>query len=272
MRYSTPRCAASKLSLLAFLLLGSIPAFAAPPDYTMLPPTVYGSKSGCGSTTSILTYNGYAVQNGSPLATGSSAINCLTNGPTLDPATGDIIVNENWYPDQALEINSNQIWKSVTSGDSTLYFQYSAPGGPVQIGAPGGGNNLLVNGDINTSGTLTINGTGIAGNSCSPNGTLSNDGSGKILDCVNGVWQVFGKPTLTQTETVRLEQYRISGSEATQTSNQVHDLCTLSGVSAYSGQFWGQCIISGNPGQKWTIDVADYKADITCWMSCYDFQ
>jgi hypothetical protein len=74
------------------------------------------------------------------------------------PFTQTITVNQNWTPgDQALSINSNQIWKSVTTGDPSLYFQWSAPGSPVQIGGNGGlatGNDLVVHGGVMTMGTI----------------------------------------------------------------------------------------------------------------------
>ncbi len=47
---------------------------------------------------------------------------------------------------QAISINSNQIWKSGTAGDATLYLQYNTPNGNVMIGGSGGSTALLVNG------------------------------------------------------------------------------------------------------------------------------
>jgi hypothetical protein len=54
-----------------------------------------------------------------------------------------IYVNAGWNPAQALAINSNQIWKAVTTGDSSLYFQWSVPGGAVVVGGQNGATNNL---------------------------------------------------------------------------------------------------------------------------------
>jgi hypothetical protein len=57
---------------------------------------------------------------------------------------GAIYVNEGWVGGpQELAINSNQIWKSVTTGDPNLYLQYSNPNGAVVIGGQEGANNDL---------------------------------------------------------------------------------------------------------------------------------
>ncbi len=140
--------ALSKRSLLycvaAILLSLSNAVYAAgttpPTNIEMLPPT--NASGVCPSG-----YNQALIFTGNP----NGAINCVPL--SMDPVTGnftsDLVVNENWSPDQALEINSNQIWKSVTKGDSTLYFQYNNPGGAVEIGGSGSGNNLIVNGFLN---------------------------------------------------------------------------------------------------------------------------
>jgi len=65
------------------------------------------------------------------------------------PATfgGTITVDEGLSPSQALTINSNQIWKSVTTGDKNLYLQYNTEGGHVVIGDNvGAANHLYVQG------------------------------------------------------------------------------------------------------------------------------
>lgn len=64
-------------------------------------------------------------------------------------STGNLIVNQGWSPAQELSINSNQIWKSQTAGDSGLYLQWSNPGGAVNVGGQSGAtNNLNVYGGI----------------------------------------------------------------------------------------------------------------------------
>ncbi|MBT3071414.1 hypothetical protein KKP04_11120 [Rhodomicrobium sp. Az07] len=52
-------------------------------------------------------------------------------------------INEGWSPAQELAINSNQIWKSITAGDSSLYFQWSNPGGAVVVGGQSGATNNM---------------------------------------------------------------------------------------------------------------------------------
>ena len=75
--------------------------------------------------------------------------------------SGTIVVNGNVNTNGALVvdggggqgvvINSNQIWKSPLTADPTLYLQYSAEGGPVQIGdGAGAANPLYVYGEIYT--------------------------------------------------------------------------------------------------------------------------
>jgi hypothetical protein len=156
------------LSLLGVLFLAPTHAFAE--NAQMLPPT-QGAGSVCDFSGSavpqILTYNGNAVANGT-IATSVSAINCIKHF-TVD-STGNITsvltINQNWNPDQAISINSNQIWKSIATGDPALYLQYSNPGGEVSIGgAPGAKNDLAVHGYVNVS---SVNGEGgtinLAGN------------------------------------------------------------------------------------------------------------
>ncbi len=58
--------------------------------------------------------------------------------------SGGLTINQNWSPAQALTISSNNIWKSQTAGDSTLYLQYNVSNGAVTIGGSGTNNNLNV--------------------------------------------------------------------------------------------------------------------------------
>jgi hypothetical protein len=72
------------------------------------------------------------------------------------PFTKAITINEDWKPDQGLSINSNDIWKSTTIGDSSLYLQYGAPGAAVVVGGdPGATNHLYVFGGLETYKALT---------------------------------------------------------------------------------------------------------------------
>jgi hypothetical protein len=74
---------------------------------------------------------------------------------------GAIAVNEGWVPDgQEMMINSNQIWKSVTTGDPSLYLQYSNPGGSVIVGGKDGAkNNLAIYGDLYVKSGWMVSGT-----------------------------------------------------------------------------------------------------------------
>jgi hypothetical protein len=103
---------------------------------------------------------------------GTEVMNLQGDGLHFDPGEGVFLVaplkvNEGWSPAQGLEINSNQIWKNVTTGDNSLYLQWSNPGGPVVIGGqPGASNNLLVNGSVGIQASpirgLTVGGGEIA--------------------------------------------------------------------------------------------------------------
>lgn len=60
-----------------------------------------------------------------------------------------LTVNEGWGPAQAVSISSNNIFKSQTAGDSTLYFQYGVNNAAVSVGgAPAQTNNLNVYGTL----------------------------------------------------------------------------------------------------------------------------
>ncbi len=62
---------------------------------------------------------------------------------------GTVTVNEGWSPAQALTLSSNQIYKSVTTGDTSMYLQYSCEGCAVVVGDNSGAtNNLIVYGSI----------------------------------------------------------------------------------------------------------------------------
>jgi hypothetical protein len=133
-------------------------------EIQMLPPTMSNNVSPCAASVEpqVLFYNAQAVSDGTSFA--GSAINCIS-GFTMDPATGNLAVsgiatvtgqanlnggisiNQGWS--QGLSINSNQIWKSVSTGDPSLYLQSSNPGGAVVIGGqPGATNNLAVQGNV----------------------------------------------------------------------------------------------------------------------------
>lgn len=65
---------------------------------------------------------------------------------------GQVVVNEGATPAQELAISHNGIWKTVTSGDEKLYFQYSCDGCDVQIGdGAGAPNDLIVKGTTTAS-------------------------------------------------------------------------------------------------------------------------
>lgn len=87
----------------------------------------------------------FAVSKGSDglLVTAQGHIGKLPSGHALQ-SDGVIAVNQGWVGSpQELSIDSNQIWKSVTTGDSTLYLQYNTPGGAVAIGGQKGARNDL---------------------------------------------------------------------------------------------------------------------------------
>lgn len=72
----------------------------------------------------------------------------LNTGPAEQVKTGALDINQGWSGDQQLSVNSNQIWKSVTTGDPNLYLQWSNPGGAVVVGGQSGAqNNLVVYGE-----------------------------------------------------------------------------------------------------------------------------
>jgi hypothetical protein len=97
---------------------------------------------------------------------------------------GNITIDQGW--NQAVTINSNQIWKSGTAGDSTLYVQYSNPGGAVLIGGQAGKrNDLIVQGYVDIR---SVNGEG---------GTIQLEGTNGVniwLENLNGKFRVLNNP------------------------------------------------------------------------------
>ena len=103
---------------------------------------------------------------------------------------------------------------------TTSQTQLGTQGGPVTIGTAGSPAVTTINGALGVNGALSVNGTlgvsGMAtlnqlagnlqvtpvateGNSCSVNGGLAQDGTGKILSCQSGLWQSIAAypPTLS---------------------------------------------------------------------------
>ena len=292
-------------------------AHAAVADIQMLPPTNASGACPAG-------LNQVLIYSGNP----TGGINCVPL--PLNPATGnfmgDLVINEGWSPAQALEINSNQIWKSVTTGDSTLYLQYSNPGGAVEIEGSGAGNNLIVDGYLDvspagsvptgypsgwaggihtwdiyangsigvgdTSGNLSAyltNGSGgqvyaanavIVGNGASPsantscgvNGALSSDSTGKVYNCVSGIWRALGGGggNLVLTESLSSGN---NGGTSSVTSANPHVLCMVGYAGIWdSGHLYSFDIeISQNGNGTWTAtDHSSRSTNIN--ISCYDYQ
>lgn len=115
-------------------------------------------------------------------------------------------VYPSWSPAQAVAINGNQIWKSVTTGDDTLYFQYSCEGCPVQIGDnSGAANDLLVYGStgigISPSQKLDVNGYIRVRSTNSEGGTIQLDGDNGTTMWVenqNGKFRLMDSPWSTE--------------------------------------------------------------------------
>ncbi len=116
---------------------------------------------------------------GGGLSLGSLLINGVSN------FRNNINIDQGWG--QALNINSNQIWKSPGTYGNTLYLQYSNPNGNVQIGKVGSNNGLVVQGNVDSSSISTkyiqatkqINAATIATNSLKV-------GSGPALTSLSG--------------------------------------------------------------------------------------
>jgi hypothetical protein len=124
---------------------------------------------------------------------------------------------------------------------------------------------------------------GLGGNCGSTIGLLANDGSGSVLSCnSSGKWQNASKASLAETESVTCQigsgvnpgPCNNSGNGSiNKNSSKPHDLCTLTTVAGWSGGLWGQCVLTGSPGNIWNIEAANYQShQTTCKMTCYDFQ
>lgn len=111
-------------------------------------------RSGTGTTNKFFTFgtdgvfsalNGGGSFNGNVAITGSARATAGVSVGASAAQTGDgtIRVNQGWSPTQEVAINSNQIWKSNTTGDLALYLQYSTAGGDVIIGQNSNTNNLV---------------------------------------------------------------------------------------------------------------------------------
>lgn len=73
-------------------------------------------------------------------------------------------------------------WNSAIRQNGTLYVQNQAGSGAANVDA----NRLTAEEYVQ------VNGWAAVGWGCSPSGLLGQDGSGKVLNCVNGVWQNLG--------------------------------------------------------------------------------
>lgn len=83
------------------------------------------------------------------IISGGGGLGVVGNISANKGAFTGVDVNTGWVPAQQISINSNQIWKSMTAGDSNLYLQYSCEGCGTIIGDGAGGmNNLTVRGMV----------------------------------------------------------------------------------------------------------------------------
>jgi hypothetical protein len=99
--------------------------------------------------------------------------------------------------------------------------------------------------------------------------------------CLNGTCETHIKPTLASTENIAASTANPAQAGActngqanslctTAVSVSPHDLCTLT-ASETTGTN-NNCIVTGIPGQLWTLQAQRLTGQTNCLMSCYDFQ
>jgi hypothetical protein len=132
---------------------------------------------------------------------------------------------------------------------NTILVPPTNAGGGVGIGtiSPGAAFKLDVRG-IAAATNLLVNGTAAAGNSCTPNGLVSQDGNGVLLSCQSLVWKAVGGGgsiggfTFTINGVPGVQMYGVGKYDATTpptfSGNLICDPATVGDICGSSGNAW----------------------------------
>jgi hypothetical protein len=150
----------------------------------------------------------------------------LQGTEVMDLSGGGLTINQN--TGNAVTINQNQIWRSATGGDSTLYLQYSTPGGEVLIGGqPGQSNTLDVQGYVHIR---SVNGEG---------GIIQldgNNGTTMWVENLNGVFRLVNSPWSAQIFSVDQSGNVVANGEVS--GNLANGLSQVRMIGGAYGAMW----------------------------------